>query len=91
MKPIRQPKTERFQLFLHEMHEPTAASAAANGTTLSSEVRRRVKRSFEQDAKLAELRAWAEDELSKVHHRDAGREGAFRDVLYFLDHASPSA
>lgn len=44
---MRQPKEQRFQLFLHEMHEPTAAAAEIGGRTLSSEVRHRVKATFE--------------------------------------------
>lgn len=40
---------KRFQLFLHELHDITANAADANGNTLSSEVRKRVARSFYQD------------------------------------------
>jgi hypothetical protein len=67
----KQPKEQRFQMWLHEQHDRVAASAAANGRTLSSEVRQRVKRSFEQDAKLAELREWFNDH-SWEHHAEPG-------------------
>jgi hypothetical protein len=54
---MKQPKEQRFQLFLHEMHEPTAAAAAKSGRTLSSEVRHRVKASFVLDDTLTWLAA----------------------------------
>lgn len=60
---MKSPKEQRFQLFLHELHDQTCEAAKANGRTLSSEVRHRVKASFEMDAnaaKLAELREWAD-------------------------------
>jgi hypothetical protein len=56
---MKQPKEQRFQMFLHEMHEPTTASAAKNGRTLSSEVRHRVKASFALDS----LREWLNTEI----------------------------
>ena len=52
---MRQPKEQRFQLFLHEMHEPTARAASLSGRTLSSEVRHRVKASFVLDGLLAKI------------------------------------
>lgn len=61
---MKQPKEQRFQLFLHEMHEPTAASAARNGRTLSSEVRHRVKRSFVLDDLLAFIEKGIEREAT---------------------------
>lgn len=55
----KQPKEQRFQMFLHELHEPTCQAAQISGRTLSSEVRHRVKRSFRLDAVLA----WLADEI----------------------------
>lgn len=55
----KQPKEQRFQMFLHEWHEPTCQAAQASGRTLSSEVRHRVKRSFTLDTVLA----WLADEI----------------------------
>lgn len=77
-------KNTRFQLFLHELHEPTCASAKANGNTLSTEVRQRVKRSFEQDAKLAELRAWLHEEYDN-ETQSLDRVNALRDVMAILN------
>ncbi len=48
-------KNNRFQLFLYHQHERTAASAEANGVSLSTEVRNRVARSFWQDDVIAEI------------------------------------
>lgn len=48
----KQPKEQRFQMFLHELHEPTCQAARISGRTLSSEVRHRVKRSFTLDLLL---------------------------------------
>ena len=56
----KQPKEQRFQLFLHELHEPTCQAAQLSGRTLSSEVRHRVKRSFTLDSVLE----WLEAELA---------------------------
>jgi hypothetical protein len=51
---MKQPKEQRFQMFLHEQHQPTCDAAAKSGRTLSSEVRHRVAATFELAEYLAD-------------------------------------
>ena len=56
---MKRPNAERFQMFLHELHQPTCEAATKSGRTLSSEVRHRVKASFALDS----LREWLNTEI----------------------------
>lgn len=69
----KQPKEQRFQMFLHELHEQTCESARRNNRTLSSEVRHRVKQSFRTDAVLGWLAA-------EIPHARGDRLTALADI-----------
>lgn len=71
-------KPKRFQLFLHEWFDITAEAANANGTSLSSECRHRIARSFWLDA----LEQYIRKELLNAR---GDRLDTLRELLQFLD------
>jgi hypothetical protein len=65
---------KRFQLFLHEWFDLAAAAAAQNNTTLSSECRHRIVRSFWLDELEAHIRR-------EVQHARGDRLKTLQELL----------